>query len=176
MLATSVKDIEEAHRQGKIAALMGIEGGHAIEDSLRLLRRLLRPGRPLHDADPHQHQQLGRFLRRHHAHGRQASQRPHSLRQGRGARDEPAGHDGGHLACLRQDLLGRAGGEQGADLRLAFRCPGAGERAAQYDRRDDRRAGEEGRSGRRSTSIADSCRSDIRDESAAKSTEPWLRA
>ncbi|HEY1754679.1 MAG TPA: dipeptidase [Bryobacteraceae bacterium] len=37
MLATSVKDIEEAHRQGKIAALMGIEGGHAIEDSVRLL-------------------------------------------------------------------------------------------------------------------------------------------
>jgi membrane dipeptidase len=36
-LAGSVADIEEAHRQGKIAALMGIEGGHAIEDSLRLL-------------------------------------------------------------------------------------------------------------------------------------------
>jgi membrane dipeptidase len=38
MLATSAKDIEEAHRRGKIAALMGIEGGHAIEDSVRLLR------------------------------------------------------------------------------------------------------------------------------------------
>jgi membrane dipeptidase len=38
MLATSAKDIEDAHRRGKIAALMGIEGGHAIEDSLRLLR------------------------------------------------------------------------------------------------------------------------------------------
>ena len=38
LFATSVKDIEEAHRQGKIAALIGIEGGHAIEDSLRLLR------------------------------------------------------------------------------------------------------------------------------------------
>lgn len=38
MFATSAKDIEEAHRWGKIAALMGIEGGHAIEDSLRLLR------------------------------------------------------------------------------------------------------------------------------------------
>ncbi len=38
MFATSVKDIEEAQRQGKIAALIGIEGGHAIEDSLRLLR------------------------------------------------------------------------------------------------------------------------------------------
>ncbi len=38
VLATSAKEIEEAHRHGKIAALMGLEGGHAIEDSLRLLR------------------------------------------------------------------------------------------------------------------------------------------
>src|SRR5436190_7960485 len=37
-LATTAADIEAAHREGKIAALMGIEGGHAIEDSLRLLR------------------------------------------------------------------------------------------------------------------------------------------
>jgi membrane dipeptidase len=36
--ATSVKEIADARRNGKIAALMGIEGGHAIEDSLRLLR------------------------------------------------------------------------------------------------------------------------------------------
>ena len=37
-LALTADDIERAHRQGKIAALLGIEGGHAIEDSLRLLR------------------------------------------------------------------------------------------------------------------------------------------
>jgi membrane dipeptidase len=37
-LATTADDIERIHKQGKIAALMGIEGGHAIEDSLRLLR------------------------------------------------------------------------------------------------------------------------------------------
>jgi len=36
--ATSAADIERAHKEHKIAALMGIEGGHAIEDSLRLLR------------------------------------------------------------------------------------------------------------------------------------------
>ena len=36
--ANTADDIERVHRQGKIAALMGIEGGHAIEDSLRLLR------------------------------------------------------------------------------------------------------------------------------------------
>jgi len=37
-LALTADDIEAAHRAGKIAALIGIEGGHAIEDSLRLLR------------------------------------------------------------------------------------------------------------------------------------------
>jgi membrane dipeptidase len=36
--ATTADDIVRAHEQHKIAALMGIEGGHAIEDSLRLLR------------------------------------------------------------------------------------------------------------------------------------------
>ena len=39
MLATSPEDIERAHREHKIAALMGIEGGHSIEDSLALLRQ-----------------------------------------------------------------------------------------------------------------------------------------
>jgi membrane dipeptidase len=38
VFATTADEIEAAHKQGKIAALMGIEGGHAIEDSLRLLR------------------------------------------------------------------------------------------------------------------------------------------
>jgi membrane dipeptidase len=38
IFATSAAEIEAAHRQGKIAALIGIEGGHAIEDDPRLLR------------------------------------------------------------------------------------------------------------------------------------------
>jgi membrane dipeptidase len=38
VLALTAADIERAHRRGKIAALIGIEGGHGIEDSLRLLR------------------------------------------------------------------------------------------------------------------------------------------
>ncbi|HLK68151.1 MAG TPA: dipeptidase [Bryobacteraceae bacterium] len=38
LFATTAEDIRRAHQQHKIAALMGIEGGHAIEDSLRLLR------------------------------------------------------------------------------------------------------------------------------------------
>ena len=38
VLATTAEEIRRAHEQHKIAALLGIEGGHAIEDSLRLLR------------------------------------------------------------------------------------------------------------------------------------------
>jgi len=37
-LALTADDVERIHKTGKIAALLGIEGGHAIEDSLRLLR------------------------------------------------------------------------------------------------------------------------------------------
>jgi membrane dipeptidase len=36
--ATTADEIESAHRTGKIAALIGIEGGHAIEGDVRLLR------------------------------------------------------------------------------------------------------------------------------------------
>lgn len=42
--ATSVADIRQAHRDNRIAALMGIEGGYAIEDSLELLRSFYRLG------------------------------------------------------------------------------------------------------------------------------------
>ncbi len=44
MIATSAADIRRAKRTGKIAALMGIEGGHAIEDSLPTLREFYRLG------------------------------------------------------------------------------------------------------------------------------------
>jgi membrane dipeptidase len=39
VLATSSEGIEAAHRARKFAALIGIEGGHAIENSLALLRQ-----------------------------------------------------------------------------------------------------------------------------------------
>lgn len=44
MIATSVADIRRAKQLNKIAALMGIEGGHAIEDSLPTLREFYRLG------------------------------------------------------------------------------------------------------------------------------------
>lgn len=43
-MAGSVADIRGAKSAGKIAVLMGIEGGHAIEDSLAVLRQMYRAG------------------------------------------------------------------------------------------------------------------------------------
>ncbi len=40
MLALTSADVERARKEGKIASLMGIEGGHSIENSLANLRRL----------------------------------------------------------------------------------------------------------------------------------------
>jgi membrane dipeptidase len=44
MMAFSVADIERAHRDHKLAALLGIEGGHSIENDIRLLRDFYRLG------------------------------------------------------------------------------------------------------------------------------------
>jgi membrane dipeptidase len=44
MMAFSTADIERAHRENKLAALMGIEGGHSIENDMHLLRDYYRLG------------------------------------------------------------------------------------------------------------------------------------
>jgi len=44
MMAFSSADIERAHREHKLAALMGIEGGHSIENDIHLLRDYYRLG------------------------------------------------------------------------------------------------------------------------------------
>jgi membrane dipeptidase len=44
IMAFSADDIARAHDQHKFAALMGIEGGHAIENDMRLLRDFYRVG------------------------------------------------------------------------------------------------------------------------------------
>jgi membrane dipeptidase len=43
-MAYSVADINRAHREHKLAALMGIEGGHSIENDMHLLRDYYRLG------------------------------------------------------------------------------------------------------------------------------------
>ena len=44
MLAAKAADIEQARKSGKIAALIGLEGGHAIENNLGLLRQFYTLG------------------------------------------------------------------------------------------------------------------------------------
>ena len=44
MMAFSTEDILTAHREHKLAALLGVEGGHAIEDDIRILRDYYRLG------------------------------------------------------------------------------------------------------------------------------------
>ncbi|RZJ84918.1 MAG: membrane dipeptidase, partial [Brevundimonas sp.] len=43
-LATTAADIERIHRSGKIASLIGMEGGYSIDDSLGLLRQFYAAG------------------------------------------------------------------------------------------------------------------------------------
>jgi len=43
-LATSTRDIERIRGSGKIASLIGVEGGHSIENSLGVLRQLYEQG------------------------------------------------------------------------------------------------------------------------------------
>jgi len=44
MMAFSPNDIDRAHKEHKLAALMGIEGGHSIENDMHLLRDYYRLG------------------------------------------------------------------------------------------------------------------------------------
>ena len=44
MMAFSTQDILTAHREHKLAALLGVEGGHAIEGDIRILRDYYRLG------------------------------------------------------------------------------------------------------------------------------------
>jgi len=44
VLATSTAEIRAAKQAGKLGVLMGLEGGHAIEDSLGVMRELYRAG------------------------------------------------------------------------------------------------------------------------------------
>ena len=43
-LALTAAEVERAHRAGRLAVMMGVEGGHAIEGDLRILRDLYRLG------------------------------------------------------------------------------------------------------------------------------------
>ena len=65
MMAYSVADIERAHKEHKLAALMGIEGGHSMQNDVRLLREYYRLGIRYMTLTLVKYQRLGGFVGRH---------------------------------------------------------------------------------------------------------------
>src|SRR5262249_58944100 len=45
-MAMTADDVRRIHRAGRIASLLGMEGGHAIDNSLATLRQLYQAGAP----------------------------------------------------------------------------------------------------------------------------------
>ena len=113
-------DIERARKEHKLAALMGIEGGHSIENDIHLLRDYYRLGvrymtltwsntnewadssGDIDDPKVQHHNGLTDF-------GKEVV-----------SGDEPDGHDGRHLPRRGQDILGRDRDYEGPSDRLAL--------------------------------------------------------
>jgi membrane dipeptidase len=146
MMAFSVDDIERAHKERKLAALMGIEGGHSIENDIHLLRDFYRLGvrymtlswsntnewadssGDMNDTKIQHHNGL-------------------TFRQGSGFGDESAGHDDRHLPRRRQNILGCDGHQQGTGHCVTLLSSRDREPSPQHDRRYVARGGEERRRG-----------------------------
>ncbi len=145
MMAFSVADIERAHREHKLAALLGIEGGHSIENDVRLLRDFYRLGvryMTLSWSNTNEWADSSGDINNpkieHH----------NGLTDGGKqivARDEPPGHAGRYLARRRQDVLRRDRGQQSAGDRLALFRARPHESSAQHDRRHAARRRQERR-------------------------------
>ena len=49
-MAYTAADVERSFKAGRIGSLIGMEGGHSIDNSLATLRMMYALGAPLHDA------------------------------------------------------------------------------------------------------------------------------
>ena len=123
VMAFSAGDIVAAHAgpHPRIASLLGIEGGHAIEGDMRLLRDFYRLGvryMTLTWATSNELGQSSGDLAAKSGTSRSACGDGldcglTGFRPGGGAGDEPAGDDGGHLARLGPVVLRYIGGVRG---------------------------------------------------------------
>ena len=95
--ATSVADIRAAHDAGRIASLLGMEGGHAIEDSLGALRAYYDLGVRYMTLTHNVNTELGGL-----AGAAAGARRPDAVRRAGRARDEQARHAGRSVAHLRR--------------------------------------------------------------------------
>ena len=126
MLATSVADIDAAMEQGKIASLLGMEGGHPIVNSLGALRS---------------YYDLGvRYMTLTHFHSNDWADsatddarhgRHHRIRQGSHPRDESSRHVGRPVTRVRRDHERRTGCRGGAGHIFAFIGEGNDQSCAQ---------------------------------------------
>jgi hypothetical protein len=139
VLATTAAEIRRAAADRKIAALMGVEGGHMIDDDMRQLRNFAALGVRYMTLT------LSRTTTVPTRPPTSPAQRVDRLRQRRRPRDEPAGHDGRHLACRRQDVRRRHQPHDGARHRLTLIVPRHCQPPAQHDRRHAARPREERR-------------------------------
>jgi len=93
-------EVREAHKQGKIAALIGVEGGHMIGNDIRVLRMFGDLGV--------RYITLSHFYNDEWADSSTDKPAHNGLTdfgEGHCPGDEPAGNHGGHLARFGQDIL-----------------------------------------------------------------------
>ena len=128
--ARSVDDVEHAVTAGRIASMVGVEGGQSIGCSLGALRMLARLGATLYDAHPQRRPAVGGLRDR-----RASARRPHPVRRGGRARDEPARGTGRLQPRLRRRDAPGDRHQRGAGRLLPLGRPRARRRAAQRPRR-----------------------------------------
>ena len=103
VLARTAEDVRRAHAQDKIAALMGVEGGHMIGNDIRMVHIFADLGVRYMTLSHFYNDRVVRFL-----HRQARAQRAHRFRQGNRSRNESPGNDRRYFARRRQNLLRRA--------------------------------------------------------------------